>query len=317
MAELTITAEPLCRAGRKRRLVDMVLFFNEIDILEIRLQELSDVVDTFVIVESDRTFAGRAKPFFVERFQGRFAEWASKIVYHQAHFNIAFAPKQSERFANEALHRDEFTTLATKLDLAPDDIVVIADVDEVWHPRCADVLPEMLRDADLVSFVLKNYRGYTNNIGNYALNGQPWRGPVACFAGLLGTERPDRIRRYSRSPEEPCGYTVSTLTDAGWHFSSMGGAEAFWIKSQNFSHTTDPYRVVEVDAREQEVRVFTGPMSREDCAAAQRLYLDHAPDAFEYSPLSYAGFEIEQDIPAAMRANKEHYRRFFFFSDCV
>jgi beta-1,4-mannosyl-glycoprotein beta-1,4-N-acetylglucosaminyltransferase len=37
---------------------DAILFSNEMDMLEIRLRELYDVVDKFVIVESDHTFTG-------------------------------------------------------------------------------------------------------------------------------------------------------------------------------------------------------------------------------------------------------------------
>lgn len=37
---------------------DAILFSNEMEILEVRLHELHEVVDKFVIVESDHTFTG-------------------------------------------------------------------------------------------------------------------------------------------------------------------------------------------------------------------------------------------------------------------
>ena len=41
---------------------DCFLFYDEFDILEIRLNILNDVVDYFVLVESSRTFSGNKKP---------------------------------------------------------------------------------------------------------------------------------------------------------------------------------------------------------------------------------------------------------------
>jgi len=110
---------------------------------------------------------------------------------------------------------------------------------------------------------------------------------------------------------------VSFLYGAGWHFSSLGGPAGFWIKAQNFSHVVDPERVIDVSEREQELRVLTGPFTRDACIAAQRTYLAHAPCDFAVSPLDYKEFAIEQDVPAILRAYKERYRRFFFFTDCV
>ena len=43
----------------------MKSFFK--DLLEIRLRELDDVVDKFLILESDRTFTGKAKPWILHK----------------------------------------------------------------------------------------------------------------------------------------------------------------------------------------------------------------------------------------------------------
>ena len=40
------------------RVYDAFLFFNELDLLEIRLKTLEDVVDQFVLVEGPETFRG-------------------------------------------------------------------------------------------------------------------------------------------------------------------------------------------------------------------------------------------------------------------
>ena len=41
-----------------RKIVDCVMFYNELDMLEFRLEYLSDSVDFFVISEATRTHVG-------------------------------------------------------------------------------------------------------------------------------------------------------------------------------------------------------------------------------------------------------------------
>ncbi|NJM15850.1 MAG: hypothetical protein HC896_11225 [Bacteroidales bacterium] len=57
---------------------DCFPFFNELDILEIRLNELNEAVDKFVLVEASRTFQGDPKPLYFEenkeKVQGFFAK---------------------------------------------------------------------------------------------------------------------------------------------------------------------------------------------------------------------------------------------------
>ena len=43
------------------KIYDISMFFNELDILKIRCQALSDLVDFIVVVESTQTFAGHTK----------------------------------------------------------------------------------------------------------------------------------------------------------------------------------------------------------------------------------------------------------------
>ena len=63
------------------KIYDCFLFFNENDILEIRLNELSEIVDYFVIVESQYTFAKKNKEFNFDI--KRFEKFKDKIIYIQ------------------------------------------------------------------------------------------------------------------------------------------------------------------------------------------------------------------------------------------
>jgi beta-1,4-mannosyl-glycoprotein beta-1,4-N-acetylglucosaminyltransferase len=60
---------------------DCFLFFNELDLLEIRFNILNDIVDYFVIVEASQTFQGEQKEFIFEKNKKRFAKYEHKIVH--------------------------------------------------------------------------------------------------------------------------------------------------------------------------------------------------------------------------------------------
>ena len=65
----------------KLNVLDAVLMSSELDLLEIRLNELDPVVDYFLIVESNATFTGLAKERYFANNRDRFSKFAHKIVY--------------------------------------------------------------------------------------------------------------------------------------------------------------------------------------------------------------------------------------------
>ena len=62
-------------------LYDCFLFFNEYDILELRLKELYDTVDYFVIVEGTHTHIGNPKESNFEKYKARYEPYMEKIRY--------------------------------------------------------------------------------------------------------------------------------------------------------------------------------------------------------------------------------------------
>ncbi len=50
--------------GYAVKVYDCFTFYNEFELLELRLRALWDVVDYFVLVEADRTHTNKPKPFY-------------------------------------------------------------------------------------------------------------------------------------------------------------------------------------------------------------------------------------------------------------
>ena len=64
------------------KVFDSIIFFNELDLLEMRLNILNDVVDYFVVTESPFTVSGNEKPLYYAENKDRFGKFNDKIIHH-------------------------------------------------------------------------------------------------------------------------------------------------------------------------------------------------------------------------------------------
>ena len=64
------------------RVFDSFIFFNELELLEIRLNILNDVVDYFVLTESPWTVSGNQKPLYYEENKHLFEKFNHKIIHN-------------------------------------------------------------------------------------------------------------------------------------------------------------------------------------------------------------------------------------------
>jgi beta-1,4-mannosyl-glycoprotein beta-1,4-N-acetylglucosaminyltransferase len=198
---------------------DTFTFFNELDLLEIRLQELSDVVDKFVLVEADRTQSNQPKPFYYEEGKERFRDYWNKIIAIQVHNTERFWDPSNQWCIDNAT-RD---MVLTEVSYAPDDLVIIDDSDQI--PRASVIrnyaYTGPVRLAMIESYYYFNCLHYNGTAGQSAT--QIWR-----YAEI--SNRASQIRAFMP------GLVTNIVPDAGWHFSYMGGIEAIQQKIRAGSH---------------------------------------------------------------------------------
>ena len=118
---------------------DCIPFFNELDILKLRLGILNPVVDKFIIEEATVTFSGEPKELCFEKNKEMFQEYLPKIEY------IIVDNSPTESATHE---RDKFqkNALAKGLkDTTENDIILLSDVDEIPNP---EVLRQIIREFD-------------------------------------------------------------------------------------------------------------------------------------------------------------------------
>ncbi|KAF9909817.1 hypothetical protein EC991_007988 [Linnemannia zychae] len=75
--------ETLPPNGQRRpgaRIIDVIPVNDELDMLEVRMEELDSVVDLFVILESERTFMMKNKPLYFRKNKDRFKKFAHKTI---------------------------------------------------------------------------------------------------------------------------------------------------------------------------------------------------------------------------------------------
>ena len=226
---------------------DCFSFFNELDLLEIRLNVLRDVVDRFVLVEAGETHTGKPKPFLFEENRARFAEFADRIEY----VRIERFPAGHDAWWNENFQRNEI--LKGLAGANPDDVVMISDLDEIPRP---EVVARLARQKGVWRFNHVSYGFYLNFIDLRCRNMcgtkmMSYRDLTTGFDGVktsydeflpedlnVGTTV-TKVRRRP-FPRERGGERL--VRCAGWHFTCLGGAKALLAKMRAVAphHGFDP-----------------------------------------------------------------------------
>lgn len=215
------------------KIVDAFTFFNEVEVLQMRLELLYDVVDRFYIAEADHTFSGKPKPFVFKECISHFARWADKIEYIQvaaALDGLDFSQKDSTYTPTSSawkIEKQQRNALAACLnDLDDNDMMILSDLDEFINP----MVIQAIRSADpiqIARFILEPHILFMNCRN---LEGQPW---VHAFIA-----QKKFIQDYPDLDEVRVKKEVYTgIPNAGWHFSYLGGADQISLKIQSFSHT--------------------------------------------------------------------------------
>lgn len=231
----------------KRKIYVCFPFYNEFEVLKIKLEELYDTVDYFVISESDMTHSGRPKPpYFYESFN-MFEKYKDKIIYQAVRdtpsdfinlkqdlskddsTNIVIQRVVDGNWwdhAVESYGRDTFEkecvirSLFAK-NVKDDDVVILGDLDEI--PK-ASVVKEIVEDYDDDEIYHLEHRFMW-----YALNIQKtdeiWYGNILTSFRRFKEISFCEMRTYKKG---------NFVGDAGWHFTYQKGADNIKNKIESF-----------------------------------------------------------------------------------
>ena len=89
-------------------LIDAFTYFNEKELVELRLKYLNSIVDYFVVIESNITFTGKKKKWnFPDILKNNLKEFSNKIQYHQLNIKLEEI-KNEESWIIDNIKGDDF-----------------------------------------------------------------------------------------------------------------------------------------------------------------------------------------------------------------
>jgi len=207
------------------KIYDCFPFFNELDLLEIRLNYLDPVVDYFVLCEANVTFSGIPKKLFYEQNKDLFKKFEDKII----HVVVDDTPAELvgvDPFKTDQHQRN--SVIKGLQDCSDDDIIITSDLDEFpnidriknieefYEP---DVLFHLAQGMYYYYFNLRETSGkLLSHSGEFeGVEDKKWLGTKICNYGFLKNHGVDKLRHPSM---REAGVRID---DGGWHFTYVGG----------------------------------------------------------------------------------------------
>jgi beta-1,4-mannosyl-glycoprotein beta-1,4-N-acetylglucosaminyltransferase len=211
------------------KIIDAFVFYNELEMLNYRLETLSPHVDYFVLVEATYTHNGLPKPLHFNENKSRFSKFLHKIV-HVVVDDFPHKEKVDDgrQWVNEAFQREKGISRGLRLVPGVDlnDYAVCSDLDEI-------VNPDLIRDirsgkmSSLCDYHALEMDFYYYNL-NSKLDHKWYHSKVITYKKYisLGWEL-DEIR---------LNMSFQTIPNGGWHLSYFGDGAFISNKIQNFGH---------------------------------------------------------------------------------
>jgi beta-1,4-mannosyl-glycoprotein beta-1,4-N-acetylglucosaminyltransferase len=241
-------------------IIDATTFFNEFDMLAVRLKILSPLVDRFIIVESDKTFSGQDKPYYSDHFDKRFDEYRDKLIVYKMKVNThglrletkpTFVDLSSDWWQIEYQQRNAIrdAIAETCKECPASASILIGDVDEIPSREALQwaVNNNVGQDPAFSSVPFQMVVFYYNL---KFLRNEVWHGTLITNMRTLHSRGAQQLR-VDRSYQQP-------IAHGGWHLSYFGSPEQIRRKIESFSH--------QELAREE----FVNPAHVKQCIASGR-----------------------------------------------
>ncbi len=280
------------------KVYDCFLFFNELNLLEARLNILNDIVDKFVLVESTVTFSGNPKPLYFNENKQRFEKFLDKIIHvvvddtpnNYMNFDSLYVsnnsvfnnildhlknahhiPKNEPQWCREFFQRE--CMIRGLQDCSQEDVIIFSDLDEIPNPENINlnISNDSIYHCDQSMYqyfvnIKKDERWFGSKIFKYSY----------LVGKSLNSIRTDKNRQ-------------NVLQNCGWHLTFLGGVENIKLKIQSYGH--------------QE-------LNRPDVLNSLDSKIRNNQDIF-YRPDRYFDIDFENEFPEFVKKELLKYPEFF------
>ncbi len=244
---------------KKIKIYDCFTFFDELDLLEIRLNILNDYVDYFVIIEANKTFSGTKRELVFEKNKKRYKKWKDKIIYQI----VDDVPNSEEELSKRLKEDKKLTTLEKEtiknvlesdtvgkdekgkaiptwlrefyikesikkslINLKDTDFCFISDLDEIWNPK---LLIDYSQN-DVFKLRQTGYMYFLNNRSNQE-DWYGWLGTICTRYKNIKNTCLNHLRTHRKMKDK-----YIFLQNGGWHFAFQGGFEGAKKKLEQYNH---------------------------------------------------------------------------------
>jgi beta-1,4-mannosyl-glycoprotein beta-1,4-N-acetylglucosaminyltransferase len=231
----------------KNKLVDCFPYFNEKEILELRIKLLYDYVDKFVITEANQTHSGLSKSFECRKVLENIDDPLNKVMLVEIDYSKI--PNINTAWGREHFQRDVVSDLLHYFD--DDSIFYFGDCDEILNPVHIEWICSLVKQNP--NYTLRIPLAFLNcraNLRVFNEDGKPvpWNCPFAVMKHHMSNNKPSTIREFiayykERNTLNKYPDVVVTVngevSDLGWHFSWMGQNSDRVIKYKSYVHFSD------------------------------------------------------------------------------
>jgi len=212
-----------------KMIYDCFRFFNEEELVELRMNILDKYVDKFVVTECSVSHAGNAIeqrfPALVKRKLNKFSH---KIVYNyvtNTPTNFDFCdtspwPRDADSFETDAWQREQ-SLASIRSCCDNDDIIIFGDLDEI--PSLNEENIALCKKHDLVHFRNEMFMYYLN-----LHKESGWYGSKMMTGKFVKQYHSRTIRTYLTS--------LGVNFFGGWHWCFMGGVKKMIEKLEAYGH---------------------------------------------------------------------------------
>lgn len=211
------------------KIIDCFTFYNELNMLNYRLNVLNDVVDFFILVEARQTHIGKTKSLFFEENKQMFEKFNYKIIhivvdlpFNDSNIDIS----NNDQWKNEKYQRNCVKNGIDNIKekLTDNDYIIISDVDEIPDPKTLhNIKQNKLKICDINSLSQDFYYYNLNSKRN-----EKW-----FLSKILSYKK---YKELNTDCDNLRFYNCNKLENGGWHLSYFGDANFIKNKLENFAH---------------------------------------------------------------------------------
>ena len=290
------------------KIYDCFTFFNELELLELRLKILSPYVDYFGLVESNVTHRGKSKPLYFDLNKENFSAYKDKIIYLKLNTNT----KETHPYDWSIENLQRNTILNGLNNCQDNDLIIISDLDEIPNPKILQQIKENtlftksnilklhrifrkrknkfiayskyiqlllkynqnapildILNITPLGFSQKHYYYYMNNL----YTDKWWGSVISLYKNMKTPQTLRDIRRH-----------LPVLNNGGWHFSYMGGYDRILTKANS---------TVDEDTSRNTNKEYSMEYIKDRLSHGSRLYTHEATQDNVFSKVSINDIGID------------------------